>query len=265
MMRLWFLLCCLSLTHFAHAEERLRLATTTSTQNSGLMDVLNPIFEKQHNVKVDVIAVGTGKALRLGEKGDVDAVLVHAPSAEKKFVAEGYGVERLPIMHNDFVILGSNNDPAGLKQAENGKAALELIAKNQAEFISRGDDSGTHKKELSLWKSAKIEPAGKWYIAAGQGMGAVITMANDKLAYTLADRGTYLAYKDKIDLVIAYAGDPILFNPYHFIMVNPERHSHIKKDLAQAYVNFLQSEQGQNLIREYKVNGEQLFHPDVIK
>lgn len=265
MNRLSVVFLCLILCVSAYAEERLRLATTTSTQNSGLMDVLNPIFEKQHDVKVDVIAVGTGKALRLGEKGDVDAVLVHAPSAEKKFIAEGHGVERLPIMHNDFVILGPKNDPAGLLQAKSGKDALALIAEFNAEFISRGDDSGTHKKELSLWKSAEIEPTGKWYISAGQGMGAVITMANDKLAYTLADRGTYLAYKDKTDLVITYQGDPLLSNPYHYIIVNPQRHSHIKKDLAKAYVDFLQSQQGQRLIREYQVNGEPLFHPDIIK
>lgn len=256
-------LCSFSL--LAQAEERLRLATTTSTQNSGLMDVLNPVFERQHKVKVDVIAVGTGRALRLGQNGDVDAVLVHAPAAEQAFVAAGHGQERLAVMHNDFVLLGPEADPAEIKNAENAWRAMAAIAKQQHAFISRGDDSGTHKKELSLWQGAGVEPQGQWYISAGQGMGAVLTMTNDKLAYTLTDRGTYLAYKDKIQLVVCYAGDPQLFNPYHFILVNPERHPHVNSKLAQAYVDFLQSEQGQSLIREYTVAGEQLFHPDVIK
>ena len=247
------------------SAERLKLATTTSTQNSGLMDVLNPVFEKKHNAKIDVIAVGTGKALRLGEMGDVDAVLVHAPAAEKQFVSSGFGVERLPVMHNDFVILGPETDPAGLAGASDAKHALHNIAEKQYEFISRGDDSGTHKKEINLWQAAGMEPNGQWYISAGQGMGAVITIADDKLAYTLADRGTYLAYKDKIDLQVAFEGDPVLYNPYHIILVNPDRHPHVKTDLAKAYADFLQSEQGQSLIQNYRVAGEQLFHPDVLK
>ena len=263
-----FRYCCLFLLLIigvsANAELRLRLATTTSTQNSGLMEVLNPVFEAKHQVKVDVIAVGTGKALRMGENGDVDAVLVHAPQAEKEFVAQGFGIERQAIMHNDFVLLGPAHDPAGLQATDTLKLAMQQLAASGAEFISRGDDSGTHKKELSLWQLAAIEPAGQWYIAAGQGMGAVLTMANDKLAYTLADRGTYLAYKNKLELKLVYANDETLFNPYHIILVNPDKHPHVNTELAKQYSEFLQSEQGQDIIRNYRVGGEVLFHPDVI-
>ncbi len=246
------------------AQERLRLATTTSTDNSGLLSVLHPPFEAQCNVSVDVIAVGTGKALRLGENGDVDVVMVHAPAAEKKFVEGGYGVERLPVMHNDFVILGPVDDPAGLSQAKSLKDALNRIVNSGQHFISRGDDSGTHKKELALWRSAGKAPGGEWYMAAGQGMGAVLQIANDKLAYTLSDRGTYLANKDNIDLRPVYEGDPELFNPYHVIIVNPEKHPHVKTKLAQQYVDFIRGEAGQKIIREYKKSGEVLFKPDVI-
>lgn len=259
---LWVLLLLTSFT--AHSEDRLRLATTTSTQNSGLMDVLNPIFEADYNVKVDIIAVGTGMALRLGQNGDVDAVLVHAPNAEIKFIMEGYGVERLSVMHNDFVLLGPKTDILKLEEAENIHDALLRIATSQSDFISRGDDSGTHKKENALWKAAGVTPKGKWYIPTGQGMGAVLTMANDKLAYTLSDRGTFLARKDHIDLVIVYEGDEQLYNPYHIILVNPERHPHVKTELAQAYADFIRSEKGQKIIRDFTIAGKQLFYPDVV-
>jgi len=195
---------------FLNAQERLRLATTTSTDNSG-------------HVKVDVIAVGTGKALRLGENGDVDVLMVHAPAAEISFIDKDYGIERLPVMHNDFVILGPQDDPAGLGGAATLSEALQKLYDSGSYFVSRGDDSGTHKKEMSLWRAAGKEPAGNWYMAAGQGMGAVIQIANDKQAYTLSDRGTYLAHKDKISLVPVFEGDPELFNPYHVIIVNPEK------------------------------------------
>lgn len=252
-------------TASVQAEQRLRLATTTSTQNSGLMNVLNPVFEAEHNIKVDVIAVGTGKALRMGKNGDVDLVLVHAPVAEKKFVAEGYGVQRLAVMHNDFVILGPVNDPAGLKDSSGLQDAMVRVAQRQSTFISRGDDSGTHKKEMALWSAAGINPEGKWYLSAGQGMGAVLIMADDKLAYTLADRGTYLAYKDRIDLVVLYKSDEQLKNPYHVILINPEKHPHVKSRLAQEYADFIRSEKGQDIIRNFQIAGERLFYPDVIR
>ncbi len=255
-----FLLVCLS-SQLSDAKERLRLATTTSTDNSGLLSVLHPPFEKEHDVNVDVIAVGTGKALRLGKNGDVDVVMVHAPAAEINFVEKGYGIKRLPVMYNDFVILGPQNDLAKLAQALSLKDALNRIIDSGQHFISRGDDSGTHKKEISLWRSAVKHPQGGWYMSAGQGMGAVIQIANDKQAYTLSDRGTYLALKDKIGLVPVFEGDPELFNPYHVIIVNPAKHPHIKVELAQKYVDFLGGEVGQNIIREFKKAGELLFKP----
>lgn len=245
------------------AQERLRLATTTSTDNSGLLAALNPPFEKIHGVAVDVIAVGTGKALRLGRNGDVDLVLVHAPPAEKAFVEQGYGIHRKPVMHNDFVLLGPPADPAGVKQAGELPEAMRLIAGNPAGFISRGDDSGTHKKEKQLWRQASIDPGGDWYMAAGQGMGAVLKIADNKLAYTLADRGTYLAYRDNIDLEVVFEGAAELFNPYHVILVNPDKHPYVNHELAKKYSAFIRSKQGQAVIREFKVGDEQLFHPDV--
>ncbi|MEZ5525564.1 MAG: substrate-binding domain-containing protein [Pseudomonadales bacterium] len=250
---------------FAHEMQRIRLATTTSTDNSGLLAVLHPVFEEKNHIKVDVIAVGTGKALRLGTNGDVDVVMVHAPGAEKKFIAEGSGVERLPVMHNDFVLLGPAEDPADVKDAASLDEALQRIVTSNATFVSRGDDSGTHKKEKALWKSAGIEPQGSWYQAAGQGMGAVLQMSNNKQAYTLSDRGTYLAFKDKLSLAVVYEGAPNLLNPYHVILVNPEKHPHVKTELAQRYVDFIRSPEGQRIIADFKVNGEALFKPDVVK
>jgi tungstate transport system substrate-binding protein len=246
----------------AWATERLRLATTTSTDNSGLLKALNPPFEQAHDAKVDVIAVGTGKALKMGQNGDVDVVLVHAPPAEEAFVAAGFGVERAPVMHNDFVLIGPAADPAGAR-GNVAAAALARIAKAGATFVSRGDDSGTHKKEKALWAAADIVPKGRWYLAVGQGMGAVLTIADDKDAYTLTDRGTYLAYRDKLGLTVLVEGDPALFNPYHVIIVNPARHPHVKLDLARAYVAYLTGP-GQSVIAGFKAHGRQLFHPDVI-
>ncbi|MBF8269812.1 MAG: Tungsten ABC transporter substrate-binding protein [Gammaproteobacteria bacterium] len=253
-----------SLSASIQAEEHLRLATTTSTQDSGLLEVLHPALEAELQVKIDVIAVGSGKALKLGENGDIDVLLVHDPAAEEKFIAAGFGVERQPVMHNDFVLLGPATDPAGVKQSDNLADAMKKIAGTSSFFISRGDESGTHQKELQLWRAAGVEPAGKWYLAVGQGMGAVLKIANDKLAYTLADRGTYLAFRDKIELVIVFAGIPELFNPYHVILVNPEKHPHVKYDLAKRYADFIRGKEGQKIIREFKIGGEQLFYPDVL-
>jgi len=268
-MKMFKLLVAFSLSLFLSSQtlaadmQRIRLATTTSTDNSGLLAILHPVFEEKNNIKVDVIAVGTGKALRLGTNGDVDVVMVHAPTAEKKFIAEGSGVERLPVMHNDFVLLGPKADPADVKSAPSLGEALRRIAASKTDFVSRGDDSGTHKKEKLLWKDATIDPKGSWYLAAGQGMGAVLQMSNNKAAYTLSDRGTYLAYKDKIDLTIAFEGAPKQLNPYHVILINPEKHPHVKTELAQRYVDFIRSAEGQAIIANFKVNGELLFHPDV--
>ncbi len=248
----------------AIAEQTLRLATTTSTDNTGLLDVLHQAFEKLTGISVHTIAVGTGKALRLGENGDVDIVMVHAPAAEKKFIANGFGVKRHPVMHNDFVILGDPDDPANLGKQTTAEQALSEIAGQKMTFVSRGDDSGTHTKEMNLWKLAGIEPSGDWYLSTGQGMGKSLAIADDKLAYVLSDRGTYLAMSDKLDLTILLAGDPALFNPYHIIAVSPQKHADINIDLATSYIAFLTGKQGQNIIRNFKVKGEQLFHPDVI-
>ena len=259
-----FLLSFSLILNSAYAQDSLRISTTTSTENSGLLKVLNPAFEKRYNVRLDIIAVGTGKALRLGENGDVDVVFVHAPAAELRFVKKGYGTDRQAVMHNDFVLIGPSSNPANIALSHPINHALEKISQAQATFISRGDDSGTHKKELSLWQQAEITPARPWYLEVGQGMGAVITIADEKQAYTLTDRGTYLAFKDKIDLVILNEGDKALFNPYHIIAVNPARHKHVNYDLARKYIEFITSPEGQTIISVYKKQGEQLFYPDAM-
>ena len=261
----WFVVgLVLLLSTSVLAEQHLRLATTTSTDNSGLLALLNPAFENESGVKVDVIAVGTGKALRLGENGDVDVLLVHAPAAELKFVAAGFGTERLAVMHNDFVILGPELDPSGLTAARDIRDAMTRLATAHA-FISRGDDSGTHKKELALWRLAGAAPVIEGYMAVGQGTGAVLRIADEKGAYTLTDRGTYLAFKDKIALQVVFSKAPELFNPYHVILLNKQLHPHLKAALARQYADFLRGEKGQRIIREFKIAGEQLFYPDVIK
>ncbi|PIX35420.1 MAG: tungsten ABC transporter substrate-binding protein, partial [Candidatus Infernicultor aquiphilus] len=205
----------------------LKLATTTSTENSGLLNVLLPPFEELSNIKVDVIAVGTGAAIKLGENGDVDIILTHDPDAEDKFVQDGYGVNRRDVMYNDFIVLGPANDPAKIKGMKNVVSAFTNIANQQAFFVSRGDASGTDVKEKIIWQIAGIKPE-KWYIEAGQGMGATLQIANEKQAYVLSDRSTFLNYKDKIGLNILCEGDPLLFNPYTIIALNPERFSHVK-------------------------------------
>jgi len=250
---------------FASAEGRLRLSTTTSTQNSGLLDVLLPPFEKMFNVKVDVIPVGTGKALKLAENGDVDVTLVHARPLEDKFVAEGYGVNRRDVMHNDFVIIGPESDPAGIKRAKTAAEAFKLIFENKATFISRGDRSGTHLKELKIWEKAGLKPSGKWYWEAGRGMGEVLTMADEKLAYTMADRGTYLAFFEgkKINLPFLFEGDPILFNPYGIIAVNPAKYPHVDYIKAMALIGWVTSQHGQKIIKDFGKDkfGQPLFIP----
>lgn len=262
MLKIFCILNFYLLTHAAFAEDTLRISTTTSTENSGLLDILNPLFTETYHIRLEVIAVGTGKALRLGINGDVDIVFVHAAAEELKYVKNGDFINRMAVMHNDFVLIGPQENPAlvGVKQAIS--QALKAIAINQAEFISRGDDSGTHKKELDLWHQAKIVPKGSWYVEVGQSMGAVINIADEKQAYTLTDRGTYLALKDKTDLVILNEGDPSLFNPYHIMIVNPEKHQHVRYQLARQYLNFITSSKVQAIIGAYKKHGEKLFYPD---
>ena len=249
----------------AAAPAKLILATTTSTQDSGLLDVILPDFEQQANADLDVVAVGTGQALQLGTDCNADVVLVHARAREDKFMADGDGSRREDVMFNDFVILGPPSDPAGIAGTTDAAAALTKIAAAQAPFISRGDDSGTHTKEKSVWAAAGIEPAGDWYISAGQGMGAVLTMANEQQAYTLSDRATYLARTlEGTELVVAVEGDPVLFNPYGVIVVNPEKCTNVNADLANQFVDWIVSVPTQEMIAAFgqKEFGQSLFTPD---
>lgn len=244
------------------AEQRpIMLATTTSTDNSGLLKKLLPAFQQDTGYEVRVIAVGTGKALRMGRDGDVDVVLVHAPKAELYFVHKGHGVDREPVMYNDFVLVGPKADPAGLGEAKDAADALARIATSGSIFVSRGDDSGTHKKELKLWRAADTQPKGNWYREAGQGMGKVLQIAGELQAYTLTDRGTWLAYEDKSPLVIGYQGDPVMHNPYGIIAVNPQRHAGTNVDGARQLIKWITSPAGQDRISTFRINGKQLFVP----
>ena len=260
------ILSLLLITCVVYAEPvHLKLATTTSTENSGLLDKLLPPFEEKFNIKVDVIAVGTGRAMTLGENGDVDIIFVHAREAEDKFMQEGCGVNRRDVMYNDFIILGPSVDPAKIKQEKSVVSAFTKISNQKSFFVSRGDDSGTDKKEKSLWQIANITPGGSWYMEVGQGMGASLQVADEKQAYVLCDRGTYIAYKDKIELIIIYEGDSLLFNPYSIIAVNPDRYPHVKYMEAMQLIAWVTSVEGQNIIREYKIDGEILFYPVAVK
>lgn len=255
------LACSLAIAADFDRAKTVRLATTTSTENSGLLQDLLPRFKAATGYDVHVIAVGTGKALRMGRDGDVDVVLVHAPAAEQKFVDEGYGEQRLPVMYNDFILVGPASDPAGLADAANLDDALMRIAQTQSMFVSRGDDSGTHKKELSLWKQAGVTPQGGWYREAGQGMGKVLQMAGELDAYTLTDRGTWLAYRDKSQLKVAYQGDEGLFNPYAIIEVKAKRYPDLNHEGAKALILWIRGAQGQEAIAAFRKSGEQLFTP----
>jgi len=241
------------------------LATTTSTDDSGLLDFILPDFEAETGIKVDVIAVGTGQALELGENGDADVLLVHARAREDAFMEAGHGVRREDVMYNDFVVVGPADDPAGIMGMTDAAAAFQAIADAGAPFVSRGDDSGTHTKEKSIWAAAGIEPAGDWYISAGQGMGAVLTMADEQQAYTLSDRATYLARTlEGTQLVIVVEGDSILFNPYGVMSVNPEKNPEIQEDLANLFIDWLISVPVQEKIGTFGVEefGSPLFVPD---
>ncbi|MCP4682621.1 MAG: solute-binding protein [Desulfobacterales bacterium] len=273
------------------AEKLLKMSTTTSTENSGLLDVLLPEFTGDSGIKVKVFAKGTGAAIRDGMDGNVDIIFVHAKVREEEFVAHGYGAYRLAVMHNDFVILGPANDPAGIRATREAAVALKKIAEAGALFISRGDDSGTHIKEQSLWqisgiplitKTGNIIKKGKkrsvssqypeglanWYLSIGQGMGKALTFAEEKQAYTLADRGTYLKYKygrkQGLDLEILFAGDPNLFNPYGVIPVNPKKHPHVRFQWADSFAKWLISPKAQSIIADYKIRGMQVFYPDAV-
>ena len=274
----------------ASGEDKIiKMATTTSTQASGLLDVLLPELEKDTGIRVKVFAKGTGAAIRDGMDGNVDVIFVHAKKREEKFVTQGYGTKRYAVMHNDFVILGHSDDPAGIRGQCNAVAALAGIAKAEALFISRGDDSGTHTKEQSLWKIAEVpldiktteiikngkkrqvsclypKSRERWYLSIGQGMGKVIIFAEEKKAYTLSDRGTFLKFKhgrkSGLDLEIMCEGDPLLNNPYGVIPVNPAKHPHVKYDLAKHFAKWLVSDRSQSLIKNYRLTGKQLFYPE---
>lgn len=269
--RLLILICggllLISLAGQTAAEQNtvLRMATTTSTENSGLLEDILPSFEKSTGYKVHVIAVGTGKALRMGRDGDADVLLVHAPPAEIKFVNAGYGVNRRGVMYNDFVIVGPSSDPADIQGMTDAVKALARIAQHKAVFISRGDDSGTNKKELILWKGVGIKPSGRWYREAGQGMGKVLQMTGELQGYTLTDRGTWLSMKSKLPLKVLVQGDPKLFNPYHVIAVNPGRYPDINYKGAMDFITWITSRPGQSLIGKYRVNNKQLFIPTALK
>ena len=239
----------------------IRLATTTSTDNSGLLSYLLPQFETHTGYRVHVIAVGTGKALRMGRDGDADVLLVHAPQAEIEFVKAGFGSKRHAVMYNDFVLIGPDAAIPNIQISENINTALQQIAEHQLTFISRGDNSGTHKKEQTLWKKVEIKPEGLWYREVGQGMGKVLQMAAELDAYTLTDRGTWLAYQDKLPLAILNRKDPVLHNPYHIIAVNPLRHNTINHEGADALISWITSTAGQSLIGSFAISDTLLFTP----
>ncbi len=250
----------------AQAQERfITVASTTSTEQSGLFKYLLPIFEKKTGIQVRVVAVGTGQALDIGRSGDADVVFVHAKPLEEKFMAEGQGVKRYDVMYNDFVLVGPKSDPAKVSGTKDIVAALRKIRAAQAPFVSRGDRSGTHFAELQLWKDAGIDIAkdkGPWYRDTGQGMGPALNTAAAMNAYILSDRGTWLSFKNRRDLGIVVEGDKRLFNQYGIMLVNPEKHPDVKKEWGQQFVDWIISPEGQQAIAGYKINGEQLFFPD---
>jgi len=246
-------------------DKSIVVASTTSTQDSGLFGHILPLFEKKTGINVRVIAQGTGQALDTGCRGDADVLFVHARAQEMKFVADGYAVKRYPVMYNDFVLIGPKSDPAGINGTRDIVAALKTIKAKGAPFISRGDRSGTHTAELDLWKIAGIDIAkdhGPWYKSIGQGMGAALNTASAAEAYVLADRGTWLSFKNRGPLVIAVEGDNRLFNQYGAMLVNPQKHPHVKKELGQAFIDWLISAEGQKAIADYKIGGQQLFFPN---
>jgi tungstate transport system substrate-binding protein len=263
------LLAAASLAAPAAAQEKsIVVASTTSTQDSGLFGHILPLFRQKTGIDVKVVAQGTGQALDTGRRGDADVVFVHAKPQEEKFVADGFGVKRFDVMYNDFVLIGPKSDPAGVKGASDIVAALKAVKDKSAPFVSRGDRSGTHAAELNLWKVAGIDIAndkGPWYRDIGQGMGAALNTASSMGAYVLSDRGTWISFKNRGELDIAVEGDDRLFNQYGVILVNPAKHPHVKRDLGQAFIDWVVSAEGQNAIADYKIDGQQLFFPNADK
>jgi tungstate transport system substrate-binding protein len=258
-------LVALALSHTVFAQRFITVASTTSTEQSGLFKHLLPLFEKRTGIQVRVVALGTGQALDLARRGDADVVFVHAKSAEEKFLSEGHGVQRFPVMYNDFVVIGPKADPAKIRGTKDVVAALKKIKASASPFVSRGDRSGTHIAELELWKSAGIDIAkekGPWYRDTGQGMGPALNTASSMGAYILSDRGTWLAFKNRGDLSILVEGDKRLFNQYGVMLVNPQKHPNVKRADGQAFIDWLISPEGQNAIAAYKIGGQQLFYPN---
>ena len=246
-------------------DKSIIVQSTTSTANSGLYDYILPMFQNKTGIRVDVVAVGTGQAIKNAMNGDGDVLLVHAKPAEEKFVADGFGVERFDVMYNDFVIVGPSSDPAGIQGMQDAKAALKKIAESKTLFASRSDNSGTHKKEMALWKAAGVDPtgaSGTWYRETGSGMGATLNIVSGMSAYTLTDRGTWISFKNRGDLHILAEGDADLFNQYGVILVNPAKHPHVKAELGQAFIDWILGDAGQNAIANYKLDGQQLFFPN---
>ena len=239
----------------------IRLTTTTSALNSGLLEKLKPAFEADTGYTVNIEAFGTGRALRRARDGNADVIIVHSPAAELKFMHAGYGLARLPLMKNDFILAGPENDPAGVATTSNIISAFKAIAEKQAGFISRGDDSGTHNKELEIWHKSNIVPYGKWYIEYGHGMGKTLSFADEMNAYLLADRGTWLAMREQLRLVQLFESDGMLDNPYHIISINPDKHPSVNKQAAQRFIEWMTSKHGQDIIKNFTIDGEQLFTP----
>ncbi|HTR58121.1 MAG TPA: extracellular solute-binding protein [Casimicrobiaceae bacterium] len=264
--RAFLVLALLAAAGLASAQEKfITVASTTSTEQSGLFGYLLPVYEKKTGVKVHVVALGTGQALDVARRGDADVVFVHAKPAEEKFLAEGEGVKRYPVMYNDFVLIGPKSDPAKVGGGKDILAAFKKVETAHAPFVSRGDRSGTHMAELALWKAADIDldkVKGPWYRDTGQGMGPALNTAASMNAYILADRGTWLAFKNRADLTILVEGDKRLFNQYGVMLVNPTKHPSVKKELGQQFIDWLVSPEGQKTIADYKINGEQLFYPN---
>ena len=260
---LWACLLLMVAAGVPASDSFLILQSTTSTQNSGLLDYLLPMYENKTGVKVRVVAVGTGQALRNGRNGDADILMVHSKEDEEMFVEDGFGVKRHDLMYNDYVIVGPANDPARIASSKSVMEALEKIANAKAVFVSRGDDSGTHKKERSLWRMIDVDVdhvSGSWYREVGSGMGATLNVAVAMGAYTLADRGTWISFKNKQDFALLYSGDPPLFNQYGVILVNPEKHPHVKASLGNNFIAWLLGAEGQAAINAFKIQGEQLFY-----
>jgi tungstate transport system substrate-binding protein len=253
----------------AHGDDTpyITVASTTSTENSGLFSYLLPAFTEESGIEVRVVAVGTGQAIRIAMNGDADVLFVHHPASEEQFVAEGYGVKRYPVMHNDFLIVGPRADPADIRGMTDAAAALATIAQSGQPFASRGDDSGTHKKEMSLWTAAGVDPtiaSGSWYRETGSGMGATLNTASGMDAYALTDRGTWIKFGNKGNLEVLVEGDPRLFNPYGVILVNPDRFPHVKAEEGQQFIDWLTSETGQQRIAAYRIDGQPAFFPDAM-